>query len=157
MDTADTALFPSEISGADTNDASLHAINIVEALNRGVRPDSESSRWIIDGLTNYIRGSDLSEALNLAPESRQRLRLKMRNFHLRLAWELVDVYGKGASARSQALAEEIHRFVTIVWIRVREINAPYPNWSKCRCAIWRARQFGELPESARQLQRICNL
>lgn len=131
------------------------AVKLYEVLQRGEIPDTKTIQWFTSSFELWIGGGDLTRSFGLNPSYRQAARQAMQAFHLRTAWRHVSPGRPSSRARAEKLAEEITRFNRVVWPRAQELPEPLPAWTMARTAIFFARQIGPLPESPRQLQRIC--
>jgi len=124
------------------------AIEAVEAV-----PDDALRQWLCAGLQALGEGADPRPALGLAPVDRCRLRRAARDRWLRHACRLMKELSDWG--RCCELEGEVGRFEAIIWPRWRERPDPPEGASELRTALFRARQHGELPSTARQLRNIC--
>jgi hypothetical protein len=124
------------------------AIEAVEEL-----PDDAVCQWLSAGLQALAEGDDPRPAMGLAPIDRCRLRRATRDRWLRRACRLVEA--SSAWGRCRELEREIGVFISIVWPRWCKQLDPPAGCSELRAALFRARQHGELPSTARQLRNIC--
>lgn len=138
------------------------AESIVQVASRleamGPAPGSAESRFC-DGVRRWIsEGGSLDAALGLCGEvgietARTRYLRAQRDYHLRQAHGLVS--GDSAWSRSVVLAEEVSRFLSLVWPRWRDLSEPPEGCSDLRRHLFLAHRSGSLPESPRQLHVIC--
>lgn len=133
------------------------AIDLLEALRRGVPPCASTVVWFDNALTRFATGEakDWTAAFEMPNSTRKPLRHRTQTGHLRDALALVHCEKSGPKARAEALADEIGRFE--VRYGTEMPAQPLPEWSRLRRCVWRARQFGKLPQTweriAKRLER----
>jgi hypothetical protein len=133
--------------GMDTDDALDRLEHLVEA---------SADPWLREGYRRFLAGGRLDEALGLAGLDRQRLCRARRDHHLRQALAQVTSEPVSDWRRCLLLEAEIRRFLALFngW---RTLEAPPERTSALRRALFYARKFGCLPQSAKQLSNILHL
>lgn len=111
--------------------------------------------WIEGGITCWLKGESLDDALGLKPGQGQRkpatrLRVAMRDSELRRAWELVDATSPWK--RSVALAERIERLEP-VYRGYKSGRLPASAVHQKLCA---ARDWYSLPSAPSRIHEICS-
>ncbi len=109
--------------------------------------------WIEAGITCWLKGESLDDALGLKPGQGQRkpanrIRTDQRNAALREAWSLCP---GSPWQRSRALAELIGRLPTIR----RRYRAGHPPASEVNRLLCLAADHGALPEKPNRIHAIC--
>lgn len=109
--------------------------------------------WLEAGISCWLKGTSLDDALGLKPGQGQRkpanrIRADQRNTALREAWSLCP---GSPWQRSRALAERIARLPTIH----RRYRAGHPPASEVNRLLCLAADHGALPEKPNQIHLIC--
>ncbi len=122
-------------------------------LGESEKLSPQLQKWIEAGITCWLKGESLDDALGLKPGQGQRkpatrLRTDQRNAALREAWSLCP---GSPWQRSRALAELIGRLPTIH----RRYRAGHPPASEVNRLLCIAADHGALPEKPNQLHAIC--
>ena len=135
----------------------LPAIALVAAAQQ--LPEGPTKTWFAAGVASWLSGSSsLEQGLGLAGGQGRRtartlFRLRQRDAALRQAHAMMP--GATPWRRTLALVPEIRKFGTIIWPRWRHLDAPPPEASALRQALFAAFQNGEPPASATGLHGIC--
>jgi hypothetical protein len=119
------------------------------ALEAGHPLPPEAADWLAGGLRSYLEeGGRLERRLGI-PEGQ--LRRELRDLYLREAGELVAINGAGPWERANRLAEQIQRFGSRTWPRVRALAHPPEHFGPIDTALFWAFTYREPPATARQL------
>ncbi len=122
-------------------------------LDESERLSAPLREWLEAGISCWLKGESLDDALGLKPGPGQRkpanrIRTDQRNAALRGAWSLCP----GTPwQRSRALAELIGRLPTIQ----RRHQAGHPPTSTVNRLLCQAADHGALPERPNQIHAIC--
>ncbi|EXJ13236.1 hypothetical protein [Imhoffiella purpurea] len=123
------------------------------------RPPETPEGALSTGIRRWLAGEvdSLDAALELGGAQGQeraltRWRRLQRNASLREALECCE--GASPWRRCLALESEIARFESVIWPRWQALSDPPSGSSALRVALFRAKQFGSLPSSARQISNI---
>ncbi len=132
----------------------LGLMKIIESL-----PEGAPKTWFHEGVKSWLAGAcSLEQGLGLAGGRGKRCARTLYHHHLRdEALRRAHAMMPGASPwrRTLALVPEIRKFGTIIWPRWRHLDAPPPEASALRRALFAAFQNGEPPNSATGLHYIC--
>ena len=136
----------------------LQAMALIQVCE-GIKPGPLHA-WFTAGIESYLNGTTLEVALGLTGGAGRRTartlyRRAKRDAALRLAHGLMP--GETPWRRSLALVPEVRRFATALWPRWRHLDAPPPQASALRAALFAAFKNGPPPSSATGLHAVCNL
>ena len=122
------------------------------------QPHTTARLWFLNGTLRALRRDEsLDTALGLRGPGRRtlqgRLRLQVRNGHLRAAVQAVAVDPELSDwQRACRLAPLVRRFMADVWPRSRTLDAPLADWPDWKAHVWHAARCDiALPTSARAL------